>query len=88
MPPEAPNLTGLMDLVMDVLTSGHRIKCLTCVDAFTKECLTPTVTFGISGVQVMHILESIALFRGFPDTIRTDPGAEFTCRTLDQSMGL
>ncbi|WP_404880730.1 integrase catalytic domain-containing protein, partial [Klebsiella pneumoniae] len=59
---------------------GRRIKCLTCVDDFTKECLTVTVAFGISGVQVSRILDSIALFRGYPATIRTDQGPEFTCR--------
>lgn len=31
-----------------------------------------------------RILESIALFRGYPETIRTDQGPEFTCRALDQ----
>jgi transposase InsO family protein len=40
--------------------------------------------FGISGVQVTRILDSIALFRGYPATIRTDQGPEFTCRALDQ----
>ena len=34
-----------------------------CVDHFTKECLTITAAFGISGAQVMRILDSIALFR-------------------------
>ncbi len=62
--PAAPNLTWSMDFVIDVLASGRRIKCLTCVDDFTKECLTVTVAFGISGVQVTRILDSIALFRG------------------------
>lgn len=28
-----------MDFVMDALANGRRIKCLTCVDDFTKECL-------------------------------------------------
>ncbi|RAP69730.1 integrase core domain protein [Candidatus Erwinia dacicola] len=69
---------------MDALATGRRIKCLTCVDDFTKECLTVTVAFGISGVQVTRILDSIALFRGYPATIRTDQGPEFTCRALDQ----
>lgn len=72
--PDAPNLTWSMDFVMDALASGRRIKCLTCVDDFTKECLTITAAFGISGVQVMRILDSIALFRGYPATIRTDQG--------------
>lgn len=69
---------------MDALANGRRIKCLTCVDDFTKECLTITVVFGISGVQVARILDSIALFRGYPATIRTDQGPEFTCCALDQ----
>ena len=37
--PDAPNLTWSMDFVMDALANGRRIKCLTCVDDFTKECL-------------------------------------------------
>jgi putative transposase len=72
--PDAPNLTWSMDFVMDALANGRRIKCLTCVDDFTKECLTITAAFGISGVQVTRILDSIALFRGYPATIRTDQG--------------
>ncbi|MBN5215522.1 IS3 family transposase [Serratia ureilytica] len=82
--PDAPNLIWSMDFVMDALANGRRIKCLTCVDDFTKECLTITAAFGISGVQVTRILDSIALFRGYPSTIRTDQGPEFTCRALDQ----
>ncbi|GME39896.1 hypothetical protein ACJ2_17760 [Pantoea sp. QMID2] len=70
--PATPKMTWSMDFVMDALATGRRIKCLTCVDDFTKECLTVTVTFGISGVQVMRILDSIALFRGYLATIRTD----------------
>lgn len=34
-------------------------------------------------MQVTRILDSIALFRGCPATIRTDQGAEFICRALD-----
>ena len=37
--PAAPNLTWSMDFVMDAWATGRRIKCLTCVDDFTKECL-------------------------------------------------
>jgi len=51
--PDAQNLTWSMDLVMDALATGRRIKCLTCVDDFTKECLTITVAFGIPSVH-MH----------------------------------
>ncbi len=70
--PAEHHLTWSMEILMAALSTGRRIKCLTCVDDFTKECLTVTVAFGISGVQVTRILDSIALFRGYPATIRTD----------------
>jgi putative transposase len=73
-----------MDFVMDALASGRRIKCLTCVDDFTKESLMISVVFGITGVKVSRILDSVALFRGYTETIRTDQGPEFTCRALEQ----
>ena len=69
---------------MDALSSGRRNKCLTCMDDFTKECLTLTVAFGVSGLQVSRILDSIALFRGYPATIRTVQRPEFTYRALDE----
>ncbi len=81
---DATNLTWSMDFVTDAVANGCRIKCLTCMDDFTNECLTITAAFDISGVQVTRILDSIALFRGYPATIGTDQGPEFTCRALDQ----
>lgn len=57
---------------MDALTNCRRIKCLTCVDDFTKECLTINAAFGISGVLVMRILDNITLFRGYPTIMRID----------------
>jgi len=81
--PAAPNLTWSMDFVMDALATDRRIKCLICVDDFTKECLTITIAFGIAGFQVTRILDRIALFRDYPATIRTNQGPEFTCRALD-----
>lgn len=56
------------------------------MDDFTKECLTVTVGFGILGVQVTRILDSIALFRGYPDTIRTDQAPELICKALASAL--
>ncbi len=82
--PASPNLTWSMDFVTDVLGTGRRIKCLTCVDDITKERLTVITAFGISDVQVTRIMDNITLFRGYPATIRTEQGPEFTCRALEQ----
>merc|ERR1712000_642130 len=73
-----------MDFVMDALACGRRIKCLTIVDDFTKECLDIPVANGISGDQVARTLDAIAAFRGYPQAVRTDQGPEFTSKALDQ----
>lgn len=82
--PDRPNQTWSMDFVMDSLSNGRRIKCLTIVDDFTKECLDIPVALGISGEQVCRALDAIAAFRGYPKAVRTDQGPEFTGKALDQ----
>ena len=82
--PEAPNQTWSMDFVMDALETGRRIKCLTIVDDFTKESLDIPVAFGISGDEVVRTLDAVAAFRGYPASVRTDQGPEFTGKALDQ----
>jgi putative transposase len=78
-----PNEVWSIDFVMDALSNGRRIKCLTIVDDFTRECLDIAVDFGISGAYVARVLDQIAQFRGLPKAIRTDQGPEFTSRALD-----
>ncbi len=69
---------------MDALSTGRRIKCLTVVDDFTRECLDIAVDHGISGGYVTNVLDQIAQFRGSPGAIRTDQGPEFTSRAMDR----
>jgi putative transposase len=82
--PGQPNEVRSIDFVMGTPASGRRIKCLTVVDDFTRECLDIAVNFGISGEHVSHVLDQIAQFRGLPKAIRTDQGPEFTSRALDR----
>lgn len=82
--PSMANHTWSMDFVMDSLCSGRRIKCLTIVDDYTKECLDLPVATGISGDEVVRTLEAIAAFRGYPEAICTDQGPEFTGKALEQ----
>ena len=79
-----PDEIWSIDFVMDGLANGKRIKCLTVVDDFTRECLDIAVDFGISGQYVTRVLEQIGQFRGLPRAIRTDQGPEFTSRALDR----
>jgi len=82
--PHSPNEVWSIDFVMDTLANGRRIKCLTVVDDFTRECLDIAVDYGISGGYVTAVLERIGQFRGLPRAVRTDQGPEFTSRALDR----
>jgi putative transposase len=82
-PSTGPNEIWSIDFVMDALANGRRIKCLTIVDDFTRECLDIAVDYGISGGYVARVLEAIGQSRGLPSAIRTDQGPEFTSRALD-----
>jgi putative transposase len=82
--PSGPNEVWSIDFVMDALATGRRIKCLTIVDDFTRECLEIAVDHGISGGYVARVLDTICQFRGAPRAVRTDQGPEFTSRALDR----
>lgn len=82
--PTKPNEVWSIDFVMDALANGRRIKCLTIVDDFTRECLDIAVDYGISGGYVARVLDAIGQFRSLPRSIRTDQGPEFTSRALDR----
>jgi putative transposase len=73
-----------MDFVMDALSSGRRLKCLTVVDDFTKEAIELVLDHSITGDYVTRALDQAVRFRGATRAIRTDQGPEFTGRALDQ----
>ena len=80
--PHAVNQVWSLDFVMDALASGRRIKCLTIVDDFSRECVDIAVDHGIGGEYVTRLLEQAGQFRGFPAALRTDQGPEFTSRAF------
>lgn len=61
-----------MDFVSDSLSGGRRLKYLTVADDFSHESVEIAVDFGISGQYVTRILDRAALFRGYPQAVRTD----------------
>jgi putative transposase len=77
---KAVNEVWSMDFVSDSLSNGRRLKYLTVADDFSHECVDIAVDFGISGEYVTRLLDRAAVFRGYPDMVRTDNGPEFTSR--------
>lgn len=73
-----------MDLLMDVLPTGRRLKCLTFVDGFTRESVDLILDHTIPGQYAARVLDQTTCFRGYPAAIRTRSGPEFTSKALDQ----
>jgi len=67
---------------MNALASGRRIECLMVVDVFSRECVDIAVDHGMGGEYVVRLLDQAAQFHGYPLTIRTDQGPEFTSRAF------
>jgi transposase InsO family protein len=60
---------------------GSKLRMLTVLNEYTRECLTIHVAHSISSRQVIKVLEWLFLVRGRPDNLRSDNGPEFSlCR--------
>lgn len=82
--PAQPNRRWSMDFVSDALENGRKIRCLTVVDDFTRECLAIEVDTSLPGLRVVRVLERISAERGeLPEAIVLDNGPEFAGRALD-----
>lgn len=63
---------------------GGKLRILTILDEYTRECLTIHVARSISSRQVIQVLEWLFLLRGAPDNLRSDNGPEFIAYALQQ----
>lgn len=83
-PLTAANQTWSMDFVSAALFDGRRLRALTLVDQFTRECLAIRVDQNLRGEDVTSVMNAIAAERGAPGTIKTDNGSEFAGRVMDR----
>ncbi len=61
-----------MDFVADALFDGRRLRTLTVVDNYTRECLAIEVGQSLKGEHVVEALTRITALRGHPVTIKVD----------------
>lgn len=73
-----------MDFVADELFNGRRLRTLTVVDNFSRECLAITVDHALRGDDVVMTMEHLKALRGAPKRIKVDNGSEFISKVLDQ----
>jgi len=79
-----PNERWSMDFMSDALANGQKLRVLTVVDGFTRECVALEVAAHFRGQDVAAVLDRVAGTRGLPLTITVDNGTEFTSRAFDQ----
>lgn len=74
---EKANQVWTYDFVFDQAVSGRKLKMLTLVDEYTRECLAVEVASSITARGVRRVLERVCRERGCPQMIRSDNGSEF-----------
>jgi len=82
--PTAVNLSWSMDFVSDGLCNGRKVRCLTIVDNYSRECPVIEVDTSINGRRVAAVLDRLADVRGLPRSITVDHGPEFEGQVLDK----
>jgi putative transposase len=80
----AVNEIWSMDFVSDATFDGRRLRALTVVDCYTRECLAIEVGQSLKGSDVVTALNRIVALRGKPLTIKTDNGSEFISKVMDR----
>ena len=81
---DCPNACWSMDFVADSLFNGRRLRALTVVDNYSRECLVIEVGQSIKGHDVAAVMQRLVKERGVPDRIQCDNGSEFISKVLDR----
>jgi len=77
------NQLWAMDFMSDALGDGRKIRVLTVLDTFTRECVALEVGGGFGGADVARVLTRAGVQRGLPAVIHVDNGTEFTSKVFD-----
>ena len=72
------------DFIEDRTVSGNKLRILTVLDEFTRECLAVRVERSLPARKVTQTLEWLFLLRGAPEHIRSDNGPEFVAKAVQE----
>lgn len=80
--PTSKNSVWSYDFVYDACANGQKLKCLTVVDEYTRECLAIDVSGAIRSERVIEVLSRLMCIHGAPRYLRSDNGPEFVSKAL------
>ncbi len=72
-----------MDFVSDALANKRKIKMLTVIKCFNRECLRIELDTSLNGSRLARVMDELREQRGLPQKIVTDNGSEFAGKMLD-----
>jgi putative transposase len=81
---ERPNHVWSYDFVEDRTHEGRKYRMLNVIDEFTHECLAIRVNRKLKAVDVIDVLSDLFILRGVPGHIRSDNGAEFVAKAVQE----
>jgi len=81
---ERPNHVWSCDFVEDRTHEGRKYRMLNVIDEFTHECLAIRVNRKLKAVDVIDVLSDLFILRGVPGHIRSDNGAEFIAKAVQE----
>lgn len=74
-------MSGATSFVEAQTHDGRRIRLLTLIDEFTRECLASR-SLAVSTASAIETVADVLLAKGIPEHIRSDNGAEMTSRLV------
>ena len=79
--PQHRNHVWSYDFVEAQTHDGRKVRLMTLIDEFTRECLAIRVARRINSFGVIETMADMMLERGVPEHIRSDNGAEMTAKS-------
>lgn len=80
--PEHRNHVWSYDFVEAQTHDGRKLRLMTLIDEFTRECLAVRVARRINGLGVLETMANVMLARGVPENVRSDNGPEMTSKVV------
>ena len=75
------------DFVEDRTHDGRKLRMLTVIDEYSRECLAIDVERRLRSDDVLHKLAGLFTIHGPPEHIRSDNGPEFTAKAVRKWLG-
>ncbi len=73
-----------MDFLADQLFDGRKLRVLTLIDNFSRQCLVVHAGQSLKGTDVVKVLEDLKFNQQIvPKRIQVDIGSEFISKDLD-----